>query len=54
MVWSRRTVEVDHSAPNGVRSLCSCWAALVYGNGRSWRRYLAAFLSFFSLMMTFE
>lgn len=26
----------------------------MYGNGKSLRRYLAAFLSFFSLMMTLE
>ena len=54
IVWSLSTVAVLHSAPSGVRSLWSCCAADVYGNGKSFRRYLAAFLSFFSLMMTFE
>lgn len=46
------TVEVDHSGPIGVRSLCSCWAALVYGNGKSLSMYLAAFLSLRSLIIT--
>lgn len=45
-------MEVDHSGPIGVRSLCSCWAALVYGNGKSLSMYLAAFLSLRSLMIT--
>jgi hypothetical protein len=43
---------VFHSVPSGRSMLRSNCALLVYGNGKSFIKYLAAFLSLFSEIMT--
>jgi hypothetical protein len=47
-----KPTRVFHSVPSGVLRLRSNCSLLVYGYGRSLTRYLAAFLSRFSEMMT--